>query len=54
MRFHVFDEDGELVRRFQSKEEALHWCAVRPGYTWKRVRPPKQTPVWETLPDAPF
>lgn len=54
MKYDVYDELGELVRRFQSKEEAEHWCKLRAGYTWKRYRPPPKTPVWELLPEAPF
>lgn len=46
------DENGEVMRSFSRKEEALSWTATRQGWTIqsKRIKP-KQTYIPE---EAPF
>ena len=47
------DENGELMRVFNRKEEALEWVAVREGRTIQCKRTPKPQPTF--IPEeAPF
>ena len=38
MRFEARDEQGELIRRFATKREAQHFCALDPDL-WVHTRP---------------
>lgn len=56
MNYHVYDEDGELIRRFYTRQEAEYWCNQRPGFTLQFHRQPKYNP-WDKvahLPESPF
>jgi hypothetical protein len=52
VRYEVRDEQGDLMRVFNRKEEALAWVAIREGWTFTAKRQPK--PALPDLPDAPF
>lgn len=49
--FHLFDEQGELMRTVSRKEEAIAVVALRNGWTYKRVITKKPKFEFE---DAPF
>ena len=33
--FRIYDEDGELVERVSTKDEAVTKCDKHPGWAWK-------------------
>lgn len=34
--FRIYDEDGELVERVPTKDEAMTKCDKHPGWSWKK------------------
>jgi hypothetical protein len=47
MSYVIKDENGETMRVVGRQEEAQAICALRKGWTFKCVRKPKVTPIFE-------
>ena len=47
MSYLIKDENGETMRVVGRQEEAQAICALRKGWTFKCVRKPKVTPIFE-------
>lgn len=41
MSYVIKNEDGELMRVVARQEEAIAVCALRPGWTFKRISKPR-------------
>lgn len=50
--YYIYDENGELMRKVKRKDEAVHIVELREGWTFKRVRQPRQD--LSKYEDAPF